>query len=226
MAMMRVIHMTLLLTCAMTAAACCFLTYVLVYAVEPTEFSWRLVGGERSISDVERGELDSAYACDPVILAQAPIALQSIADFATEAVIQVNTYDYLHWDQTIPDALNTYFTPLAGRYYYTLFERSRLLTTVETSFYTVSAINIRPAMVIATNNLDGQRSWTVQVPVTLRYQTGVTDSDGGSTAHSQNEVFTVTVLEQRPNRRNFRGVAINDISTQTVRVVDDLDRLE
>lgn len=226
MLMLRLFHSMLLLTCVVAAAACCFLAYVLVYAVEPTEFSWRLVDGERPITEMASADVVSEYSCDPVILEQAPVALQSIADFATEAVIQANTYDYLNYDFAIPEATNTYFTPLAGRYYTALFERSRLLTTVQNSYYTVSAINIRPAMVIATGNTDGQRTWTVQVPVTLRYQTGVTNADGGDTAHSQNEVFTVTVLEQRPNRRNFRGVAINDISTETVRFVDDLDRLE
>lgn len=223
---LRLLHTALLVTCGVAAAACCFLAYVLVYAVEPSEFEWRLVDGERPITEMASADVSSQHACDPVILDQAPIAIGSIADFATEAVIQANTYDYLNYDYAIPKATSTYFTPLAGRYYYALFERSRLLTTVQNSYYTVSAINIRPAMVIATNMVDGQRSWTVQVPVTLRYQTGVTNADGGTTAHSQNEVFTVTVLEQRPNRRNFRGVAINDISTETVRFVDDLDRLE
>lgn len=224
--MLRFIHTILLLTSALTALACCFLAYVLVYSVDPTEFSWQLVSGERPITEVVSADVQGREACEPIILAQSPVAIESIADFATEAVIQANTYDYLNWDQAIPEAVNTYFTPLAGRYYFNLFKRSRLLTNVQNSYYTVSAINIRPAMVVNTSMVDGQRSWTVQVPVTLRYQTGVTNAQGGVTAHSQSEIFTVTVLEQRPNRRNFRGVAINDISNQTVRLVSDLDRLE
>ena len=224
--MLRFIHTVLLVTCAATAIACCFLAYVLVYSVDPTEFTWQLIDGERPITELASADISSADACEPVILERSPVAIESIADFATEAVIQVNTYDYLNWREEIPDALNTYFTPLAGRYYLALYERSRLQRTITNSFYTVSAINIRPAMVVNTRMVDGQRAWTVQVPVTLRYQTGVTNLEGGETAHSQNEIFTVTVLEQRPNRRNFRGVAINDISNRTVRQVNDLDRLE
>ena len=199
---------------------------MLVYSVDPAEFTWRLVDGERPIAEIANADDTSTEACEPVILERPPVAIESIADFATEAVIEVNSYDYLNWDQRIPEAVNTYFTPLAGRYYFALFKSSRLQQTITSSFYTVSAINIRPAMVVSTSMLDGQRTWVVQVPVTLRYQTGVTDAQGGNTAHSQNEIFTVTVLEQRPNRRNYRGVAINDIHNRTVRLVSDLDRLE
>jgi hypothetical protein len=218
---LRLLHTFLMLSCGLAALTAAFLTAVLVYTVQPVQFTWRAV---ENASDPQTA--NSTPACDPIIRDKAPVAIRSVAAFATEAVLALNSYDYLDWDQSIPDALNTYFTPAAARTYYAQFQRSRLLGTITDSYYTVSAINIRPAMVIATGYEDGLRSWTVQIPVTLRYQTGVTDLGGGSTVHSQNEVFTVTVLEERPNRRNYRGVAINAIATDTVRVVDDLDRLE
>lgn len=222
---LRLLHATLLLTCTAAGLTVMFLTAVLVYVTEPTAFAWRLVP---SVLEPEAAEAQGLAepACDPIILDHAPVALASIADFAAEAVLSINSYDYLTWDQALPQALNTYFTPSAGRTYLAQFGRSRLLRTVTRSYYTVSALTIRPAMVVASGQVDGVRSWTVQVPVTIRYQTGVTNLDGGATAHAQNEVFTVTVLEQRPNRVNYRGVAINDISNDTIRVVDDLDRLE
>ena len=80
-------------------------------------------------------------------------------------------------------------------------------------------------MVVASSQIDDARSWTVQVPVTVRYQTGVTNADGGATVQQQSEVFIVTVLEQRPSLDNYRGVAINDIAATGVENVDDLDRL-
>lgn len=89
----------------------------------------------------------------------------------------------------------------------------------------MTAITIRPAMVIETGFTNGVRSWTVQIPVMIRYQTGVTNAGGGTTAHTQNEVFTVVVIEQRPTQLNYRGVAINSITNRTVRVADELDRL-
>lgn len=226
--MLRLAHSFLLFSCGLASVAVLFLTLSLVYSVEPASFVWRVIPAG---SDIERGhdldvEGEAGAACEPVILPRAAIGIGSVADFATEAVIAINSYDYLNWDSAIPEALNKYFTPRAARSYFSQFERSRLLRTVQNSYYTVSALNIRPAMVIATTDTDsGGRSWTVQVPITLRYQTGVTNASGGETAHKQTEVFTVNVLEQRPNRRNFRGVAINDITNNAVRVADDLDRL-
>lgn len=223
---LRIIHFFLLSATFVAAAAALFLTAVLVYAAEPTTFTWRELQNGATIANETSSNAVSAEACVPIILDKAPVGIASVADYATEAVIAINSYDYLNWDEAIPVALNRYFTPGAANQYYGQFRRSRLLGTIRSSYYTVSAINIRPAMVIATSDIDGLRTWTVQVPVTLRYQQGVTTRDGGETVHSQNEVFTVIVYEQRPNRRNFRGVAINDISNQTVRVADDLDRLE
>lgn len=223
MALLRVIHFLLLSVTLVATAAALFLTLVLVYAAEPNTFDWHELAGNAPIADTQGA---SVLVCEPIILDQAPIGIASVADYATEAVIAINSYDYLNWDEAIPASLNRYFTPGAANQYYGQFRRSRLLTTIRNSYYTVSALNIRPAMVVATNNLGELRTWTVQVPVTLRYQQGVTTQEGGETVHSQNEVFVVTVYEQRPNSMNYRGVAINDISNKTVRVVDDLDRLE
>lgn len=220
---LRVIHFMLLSATLVASAAAVFLTLVLVYAAEPNTFDWFELAGDGPIAG---GEEVSGFACEPIILNQAPIGIASVADYATEAVIAINSYDFLNWDEAIPAALNRYFTAGAANQYYRQFQRSGLLRTIRNSYYTVSALNIRPAMVVATNNVGDLRTWTVQVPVTLRYQQGVTTRDGGLTVHSQNEVFVVTVFEQRPNNLNFRGVAINDISNQTVRVVDNLDRLE
>jgi len=215
---LRAVYFFLMACCGIVAATTLFLSAVLVYAVEPEEFTWRV--------SPTTGETARAQdACAPIVLDQPAVALRSISQFATKAVLSVNTYDYLDWDQAIPEALNTYFTAAAARAYLADFRRSRLLGTVTDSYYTVTAITIRPAMVIETGFANGVRSWTVQIPVMIRYQTGVTNAGGGTTAHTQNEVFTVVVIEQRPTQLNYRGVAINSITNRTVRVADELDRL-
>lgn len=226
----RLIHTALLVCCVLAALSALFLSAVLVYATEPTTFTWRVIADEAASDGMVLSEVADPMslgepACEPIILARAPIAVQSIADFATEAVIAVNTYDYLNWDQALPKALNTFFTPVSARTYFGQFSRSGLLRTVTDSYYTVSALSSRPAMVVASAQTEGVRSWTVQVPITVRYQTGVTNADGGNTVQEQQEVFVVTVLEQRPSSVNFRGVAINDISNEGISNVDDLDRL-
>lgn len=218
--MLKLIHTILITTCSVVAMAVLFMTAVLVHATEPEDFVWQV-----SADGEEQQDSSADTGCVPIELDQSQIAIKSIADFATEAVLTINSYDYLNWDQAIPDGLDTYFTPAAARSYFAQFSSSRLLRTVTSSYYTVSATTARPAMVISTGSATGVRSWQVQIPITLRYQTGVTNAGGGSTVHSQNEVFTVTVLEQNPNAANFRGVAINDINNQTIRAVDDLDRL-
>lgn len=222
----RLAHAALRTCCIISALSVLVLTLVLVYATEPTHFTWRAISGHEAVGSAAEVLLDGEDACDPIILARAPIGLPSIADFATEAVLAINSYDYLGWDRDLPAALNTYFTPSAARSYFAQFSRSGLLRTVTSSYYTVSALSVRPAMVVASSQVEGVRSWTVQVPITVRYQTGVTNADGGATVQAQHEVFVVTVLEQRPDQQNFRGVAINDISTLRVPTLDELDRLE
>lgn len=105
---LRAVYFFLMACCGIVAATTLFLSAVLVYAVEPEEFTWRV--------SPTTGETARAQdACAPIVLDQPAVALRSISQFATEAVLSVNTYDYLDWDQAIPEALNTYFTAAAAR---------------------------------------------------------------------------------------------------------------
>lgn len=210
--MLRSVHVVLMATVCIAAIVLLFLTFVLVFVTEPDRFVWV----KDSSDDV---------ACSPVILDEPAIGLVTVAEFARDAVIEINSYDYLNWDTVIPAALNAYFAPAAARNYMRGFERSRLLANVRDSYFTVAAIATRPPMVVSTYTISGRRAWDVQIPVQIFYQTGAVTLAGGETQRTQNEVFTVTVVEQAPSRESFRGVAVDGITTTRVRVVDDLDRI-
>ncbi len=212
MTSLRSLHIILMAAVAITTVVLLFLTFVLVFVTEPDRFVWAHDGTGEEV-------------CRPVVLETPAIGLVTVAEFARDAVIEINSYDFLNWDAEIPAALNAYFTPAAARNYLRGFERSRLLANVRESYFTVSAISTRPPMVVATYAVSGRRAWDVQIPVQIFYQTGAVTLAGGETQRTQHEVFTVTVVEQAPSRENFRGVAVDGITTTRVRVVDDLDRI-
>lgn len=228
---MRAIQYILTGACFLGGVSILFLSLVTVYAVEPVEFTWgtdHRSAGEERLDDIE-GEVAASEItplCEPRFLDQPSISYATIAKFATDAVLAINSYDYLNWDQAIPAALNQYFTPAAARSYYNQFSRSNLLRTIQSSYYTVSALVVRPPIVTSsTKGLTGPREWEVQVPVTLYYQTGASTIEGGTTANKQTQIFSVRVIEQPPTQENFRGVGVVGFTTSAVRSLTELEAM-
>lgn len=225
---MRMIYYLLLASCGVAGAANVVMTISLAYATEPVEFTWAT---DTAPDSTASGFLEVAdpstlrAACEPIILDAPPISYRTVADFATEAVLAVNTFDYLDWDNQLPEALNRYFAPNASRLYLGQFERSALLRTIQSNYYTVSALSLRPGIVVSESDIPGRRQWTVQVPIRIYYQTGAVAVAGATTDETQDQVFTVTVIELPPTPRNYRGVGVESIANTRVREVDDLDRL-
>lgn len=223
---MRAIYFLLLASCGAAGLAILMMALALVYTTEPVAHTWATDGdGETVGGFAVAGEGELRAACTPISLEQPNISYRTVADFATEAVIAVNTFDYLDWDSQLPEALNRYFTPRAGRIYLAQFEDSSLLRSIQSNYYTVTALSLRPGVVVSEVDIPGQREWTVQVPIRIYYQTGVATLAGGQTDATQDQVFTVTVTEVPPTDQNFRGVGVRSIANTRLRQTDELDRL-
>lgn len=203
------------------------LAAVLVYGMEPIEFRWAV---ETDASKVARdGDPDAvpvfSPSCTPGVLDRPQVSFRSIGQFATEAVLALNNYDYLDWDEVLPEVLDRYFDPRARQVYLSAFSRSQLLRRIEANYFTVSALTVRPAIVVSLDETRGDgREWTVQVPVQLYYQTGARTVSGAKTSGRDTAVFTLRVVEQAPNPKNYRGIAVLDISSDATRSVA-LERL-
>lgn len=223
---MRYLYYLLLASCGASGLAILLFGLTLGYATAPVAFIWAAPesGQVRSVADAAAAD-DLVVACEPITLDRPPINYRTIAEFATEAVIAVNTLDYLEWDQQLPTALNRYFEPRAARLYLAQFERSSLLGSIRSNYYTVSALPLRPALVVSEVTIPGVREWTVQVPLRIYYQTGVATLTGGQTDAEQDQVFTVTIVELPPRADNYRGVGVRSIANTRIRQTDELDRL-
>lgn len=225
---MRTVYYLLIACCAVAGVAIVLMTFTLAYNTEPVEFTW--------VTDSDPDSTASGFSevadpstlrttCTPIFLDVPPISYQTVADFATEAVIAVNTFDYLDWDAQLPEALNRYFGPRASRIYLYQFKQSALLRSIVSNFYTVSTLSLRPALVVSEIDIPGERQWVVQVPVRVYYQTGAVSVNGARTDAKRDQIFTVTVVELPPTELNFRGVGVLSMANTRVREVDELDRL-
>lgn len=223
---MRALYFLLLASCAAAGLAIFVMVLTLAYSTEPVAHTWATDRqGETVGGFAVAGEGELVAACTPIHLERPSISYRTIADFATEAVIAVNSFDYLDWDRQLPEALNRYFTPRAGQIYLAQFGRSSLLNSIKNNYYTVTALSLRPGVVVSEIDIPGQREWTVQVPIRIYYQTGIATLTGGRTDATQDQVFTVTVVEVPPSDQNFRGVGVRSVANTRIRQTDELDRL-
>lgn len=223
---MRALYFLLLACCGSAGLAILMTVMTLVYSTEPVIYTWATDREEYSAQGFSvAGDGELRPVCAPILLEQPTISYRTVADFATEAVIAVNSFDYLDWDKQLPEALQRYFTPRAGRIYLSQFEKSNLKRSIRANFYTVSALSLRPALVVREVDIPSERVWIVQVPVRLYYQTGVVSTEGGRTDAFRDQVFTVTVTERPPTEKNYRGVGVRSLANTRIRKTDELDRL-
>lgn len=192
------------------------MNWIALYQQDPVEYTWITTG--------EDGK--QTVACAAVVLDRPIINNASITAFARDAVLSVNDFTYLSWDVTLPEALDAYFTPYAAKLYLRDFEASRLLSAVERNYYRSSAISTYPSVIVEEQDIAGRREWLVQVPVIINYSTGNVQPSNETTSRwtadsrsrrSTYRIYTVRLVEQKPTHNNFRGVAVVDMTSISVR---------
>lgn len=215
--MIKSLTLITMVLCFLGTLSALFLNWVALYQQDPVEYTW--------ITSNEEGKQE--VACPAVVLDRPIVSTKAITDFARDAVLSVNDFTYLSWDVALPDALDTYFTPYAGRFYLRDFTASRLLSQVQKNYYRSSAISTFPSVLVSEEDLGGRREWSVQVPVTINYSTGniqILNESGqreetaaSRTRRSVHQIYTVRLIEQLPTHKNYRGVAVVDMTSVSVR---------
>lgn len=177
------------------------------------------------VSEAAGGSIEAA--CVPSDLARPIYSMRGVANFAKEAVLELNDYDYLTWDTKLNRVTEQYLTESAAGAYLSQFENSNLLAQVRENYYSVAAQALREPIVSQTRDNGTYRSWEVQVPVRVYYQTGARTVDGPVTDQKRTQmlIYLVQVAEQPPNRSHQRGVAIYAISTQQLTSLENLNQL-
>jgi hypothetical protein len=203
--------------CFFGAFTALFMNWVTLYKQDPVEFSWVTTGHSGS----------SEVVCNAVVLDRPIVSTKAVTDFARDAVLSLNDFTYLSWDVALPEALDRYFTPYAAEIYFKDFSNSKLLAQVQKNYYRSSSISTYPSVLASEVDIAGRREWVVQVPVTINYSTGSVqlfdvsgkrrETAASRTRRSVYQVYTVRLIEQLPTHKNFRGVAVVDMSSVSVR---------
>lgn len=204
---MKALTSVILSVCLVGMFSAAALTFSSFVWGDPTEFHWATIDHEGNIN----------VECKAVVLEDALIENDAITRFAVEAVINLNSYNFLSWDQAVPRALEEYFAEYAARVYLNEFSSSRLLQSVRRNYYRSSAVSTFPAVIVDQDeDTNGRRTWTVQVPATTFYSTGRDEGKADVVEQTVHQIFTVDLIEQRPTPENFRGVAVIGMTSKKV----------
>lgn len=215
--MINSVNRALVLVNMFGIAMATFLVVTFFFFTPTATYTW--------VSANDRGGIETA--CTPHSLSRPIYSMRGVANFAKEAVLELNNYDYLTWDTQLRRVTDTYFTEDAAALYNWQFSNSNLLAQVRRDYYAVSAQAVRNPIVSMARDNGRYRTWEVQVPVMIYYQTGVRTLEGPVTdrARTQMRVFVVQVAEQPPTRRRQRGIAIYSISDAPINNIESLETL-
>jgi len=136
----------------------------------------------------------------------------TVIEYATDAAVSVNTYDYKSYQRQIEDVAQRFFTIDFRNAYVPAFGNSKTLQTVRDSYYVVSSTAAgtgrRPMVSRVSPKLStGPAWWVVDVPLLVSYT-------AGSKAPQQEKLLLqVTVSRVPPTRANSRGIAVTNIQS-------------
>ena len=213
--MLSFLRTALLIGNAIAIPASLFLGWALVFGVQPVDFEWVTQAKAKNGEIIEGSFVPS---CKPRILTSGLYSQNALTKFAAEAVVDLNTFDYLNWDRALPEAADRYMTRPAARVFMDSFVQGRLLAGVKREYLSVSTQLISSPILTASSSGSAGQKWTVQVPVDIYYGTGAQTVDGVSIKENMTQtfVFTVHLVEQAPSQKNFRGIAVVKIDTTRI----------
>lgn len=216
---------TILLICnAIVIPASLFLGAVLVYGVKPVDFEW-VVQSQADDGAAIQGEFTPA--CAPRFLTTGLYSHEALAKFAAEAVVDLNTFDYLNWDETLTAAATRYMTERSGLAFMDSFRRGSLLAGVREDYLSVASRLVSGPIVTTISKIGVAQKWTVQVPVAVFFGTGARTVAGVQVKDSMTQtfVFTVDLVEEPPRENNFRGIAVLSMKATRIQNVSILESL-
>ena len=97
------------------------------------------------------------------------VSQAALLEWVNTAVISVNTYDFVNYRDQLQKA-SEYFTPEGWEAYLESLKASRNLNAVVEKKLVVSAFAKKAPSVVRSGSLDGVFTWTIQIPITVVYQ--------------------------------------------------------
>ena len=106
------------------------------------------------------------YRANPVVALDMPNQSDSaIIDWASQAAVTVNTYNFLDWENQITQHARYYFSEDGWEQFYAAFQESEnFKSAIEKRLRVTSVVNKRPT-ILSKGELNGRYTWKVDVPI-------------------------------------------------------------
>lgn len=139
-----------------------------------------------------------------------------VADFATSAVMDIHTLDYMNWRKTLDTVTASRFTVEARDAAALALRDSGILPAVIQNRFVLRPVPSDLAVVESAGPVDGIWQWVVRVPTVLAY-TGVDSGTREASYRPENRIITVTVSRTPITADHPDGLIISSIrSSQAV----------
>ena len=147
---------------------------------------------------------DAQAVCEAIPLTEPNISQARLKDFAAQAAVSINSYDYANWRTFINSALGQYFTPKGRDRYRAELQKSGVIEQVVNNYQAVTAITYAPPTIVEEGKQNGRYYWIVEVPTKVSYRTNRETLD-------ENRLLTFTIVRVDPSPLNANGIAIDGV---------------
>ncbi len=163
-----------------------------VFLMKPvTQFVWQEAG--------------TGSSCQATVLEEAAISQARLIDFASDAAVAINSYDYYNQATIIGSALRQYFTPAGQTTYVAEVNRTGSPIAFRENFVTQTAYRSGVPNIKEVGFLQGRRFWRVEVPI-VQFQQSNIDT------RRADILLTMLIVALRPSEANPNGIGIDSIS--------------
>lgn len=151
---------------------------------------------------------DNRAICQVGSEATARLSITDLTEFATEAALESNTYDYVNWRKQINDVANKYYTENGRKAFMSSLDSSGNLERVKVGKLILRSQTIQVAQ-LEEQGLEGVATyWIIHVPIAIEFYIG------GDTSPKSRQQFlaVVKILQQTASAQNPKGIGVDSLT--------------
>jgi intracellular multiplication protein IcmL len=166
-----------------------FLSWLAFVRFPQTEFLWTSNG--QAVCKAQKQDISQVHHA-------------TLAQFAQEAAVELNSYDFLNYRRSLTATTEKFLTPKARDQYFSALSETGLIETIKKNFFVVHSFVTDPPQLRDKGVKAGVSFWNIEVPITIWYV-------AGQQRIPENRVLTMTVVNADPSPQNPTGIAIDNI---------------
>jgi len=147
--------------------------------------------------------------CQATVLRDPAISQSRIVDFASDAAVTINSFDYYNQATVLGSALRQYFTATGRDSYVREINRTGSPLLFRRNFVEQTAYKSGVPNVKEEGFLQGRRFWRVEVPIVQYRKSNVDVTEG-------RVLLTMLIVRVRPSLDNPNGIGIDSINATTL----------